>query len=115
MNSVAILGYGRFGQVLAKLLSSHYRVKVYDPKPQTDSRVEFVTLEELLNEAFLFVAVPINQFESVIQSIAPRLSSQTTVFDVCSIKSCKNTFQNRSESLPPTPSLDQTPLMPKHL
>lgn len=86
MESVGILGYGRFGKVLTDLLSDRYHVKVYDPNPSKEASVEFVSEDELLKEKFLFIAVPINQFEPLIKTIAPRLGSDTTVFDVCSIK-----------------------------
>lgn len=86
MNSVGILGYGRFGQVLAKLLRPDYEVNVFDPKLSESNDVQCVSKEALLNETTLFIAVPINQFESVIQSIAPHLKDDTTIFDVCSIK-----------------------------
>jgi len=32
MKTVGIIGYGRFGQVLADLLKKQYEVKVYDPE-----------------------------------------------------------------------------------
>ena len=86
MESVGILGYGRFGKVLAKLLAKQHHVKAYDPNPSEDKSVEFVSEKELLKEKYLFIAVPINQFEPVIKKIAPALSPKTTVFDVCSIK-----------------------------
>lgn len=86
MESVGIYGYGRFGKVLAKLLSPPYQVNVYDTHPIQDDTVNFVSENDIIKEKFLFIAVPINQFESVIQTIAPRLKAHTTVFDVCSIK-----------------------------
>lgn len=86
MQTIGILGYGRFGKVLAKLLKDTYHIKAYDPKKIDDPVVEFVSEKELLLETTLFIAVPIHTFESCIQSIAPRLAPNTTVFDVCSIK-----------------------------
>lgn len=86
MKSVGILGYGRFGKVLAELLCEQYQVNVYDPKLHESKHVNFVSKGELLKETTLFIAVPINQFESVIKEIAPKLPETTTVFDVCSIK-----------------------------
>jgi len=92
VESIGILGYGRFGKVLASLLTEQYAVNVYDPKlsgndhDDLDVDVHFVSEEALLKEKTIFIATPINQFETVIQSIAPRLSPESTILDVCSIK-----------------------------
>ena len=34
MKKAGIIGYGRFGKVLADLLKNQYEVKVYDPQNQ---------------------------------------------------------------------------------
>ena len=86
MSSVGIYGYGRFGKVLEKILANKYPVTVYDTNPSKKVPVNFVAEKELLQQKTLFIAVPINQFESVIQSISPKLLPETTIFDVCSIK-----------------------------
>lgn len=86
MQSIGILGYGRFGKTLANLLAPHYHIKVYDDNAVVDKQVESVSKTILLKEKTIFIAVPINQFEKVIESIASDLSSETTVLDVCSIK-----------------------------
>ncbi len=89
MNSVGIFGYGRFGQILAQLLSEHYQVRVYDPNidlSDDSTKIQLVSEEELLQEKNIFIAVPIRSFTSLIKKIANRLSNQTTLIDVCSIK-----------------------------
>jgi len=88
MSSIGIFGYGRFGKVLAQLLAKNFQVKVHDPIPpkHLPPNVSFVEEEVLLQEKILFIAIPINKFEAFIKSIANKLSSNTTVLDVCSIK-----------------------------
>lgn len=33
MNSIGIIGFGRFGKVLANILQKGFNIKAYDPKP----------------------------------------------------------------------------------
>lgn len=87
MNSVGIIGLGRFGKVLAKILSDDFMVKAYDPEPSGDTYgVEFVTLDEIIEEKTIFVAVPIHSFKNVIQELSGKLKPGTTIIDVCSVK-----------------------------
>ena len=87
MNSVGIIGFGRFGKVLANILQKGFSIKAYDPIPSfTFPGVSFKSLESVLQEKIIFVAVPIRQFESVIKEIASNLSEGTTIIDVCSVK-----------------------------
>src|SRR3990167_6883060 len=80
-NKVGIIGYGRFGKVLAEILKSDCSIKIYDKKfPGMD------TLDEVLTASTLFIAVPIRHFEKTIIDIAPKLQTGTTVIDVCSVK-----------------------------
>ena len=87
MNSIGIIGFGRFGKILANILQKGFAIKAYDPKIIGEfSRVEFTNLESILKEKVIFIAVPIRQFESVITEISPNLSEGTTIIDVCSVK-----------------------------
>ncbi len=87
MNSVGIIGFGRFGKVLANILQKGFPIKVYDPKSQSPfSGVEFVSLDKVLEEKVIFIAVPINKFDATIEKISPLLRENTTVVDVCSVK-----------------------------
>ena len=87
MNSIGIIGFGRFGKILANILQKGFAIKAYDPKIIGEfSRVEFTDLESILKEKVIFISVPIRQFESVITEISPNLSEGTTIIDVCSVK-----------------------------
>jgi len=79
-NSIGIIGFGRFGRILANLLDDDFQINIYDP------HIESATLEETLAASTLFIAVPIRNFETVIKNIADRLAPGTTVIDVCSDK-----------------------------
>ena len=70
MKKVGIIGYGRFGRILADLLSKKYTVLVIDSNPKISEEVEFSSLEEILECFLVFVAVPIRSFEAAIKGIA---------------------------------------------
>ena len=58
MNSIGIIGFGRFGKVLANILQKGFAIKAYDPKPIGEfPGVEFTDLQSLLKEKVIFVAV----------------------------------------------------------
>jgi prephenate dehydrogenase len=87
VDSVGLIGYGRFGRILGQLLTDDFRVKAYDLQPrEAQVGVELVDLETVLWEKTLFLAVPIRTFKRVVTDIAPRLQPGTTVLDVCSVK-----------------------------
>ena len=87
MNHVGIIGFGRFGKVLASILQKGFDILAYDPEPQNPHHgVKFTDLDKVLGAADLFIAVPIRQFENIIQEIGSNLQPQTTLIDVCSVK-----------------------------
>ena len=87
MKSVGLIGFGRFGKVLANILQKGFAIKTYDlTPPHTFTGVEIADLTTVLKEEVIFIAVPIRHFESVIQNIASKLSEQALVIDVCSVK-----------------------------
>ena len=87
MNSVGIIGFGRFGKVLSNVLQKGFKIKVYDLKSiKSFPGVDFVDKDRVLKEKIIFIAVPISVFESVINDIAPKLVGEQTIVDVCSVK-----------------------------
>ncbi|MBT3478271.1 MAG: prephenate dehydrogenase/arogenate dehydrogenase family protein [Candidatus Marinimicrobia bacterium] len=87
MNSIGIIGFGRFGKVLANILQKGFSINAYDPKSNgAFPSVTFTDLKSVLKEKVIFIAVPIRHFESVIKEISPNLSHGTTIIDVCSVK-----------------------------
>ena len=87
MNQIGIIGFGRFGKVLARILQKGFNVIAYDPNFQDQyERVKTTTLDLLLEVKTIFVCVPISQLEGVIKQISPNLSDDTTIIDVCSVK-----------------------------
>ena len=51
MNSVGIIGFGRFGKILSNILQKGFMIKVYDIQSLSyHNGVQFTTLEEVLQE-----------------------------------------------------------------
>ena len=86
MKKVGIIGYGRFGRILAELLSKKYKVLVTDNNIDLDIDIEFSSLDEILECFLVFLAVPISSFDAVVQKIANYNMYNTTIVDVCSVK-----------------------------
>ena len=87
MNSVGIIGFGRFGKILSNILQKGFMIKVYDIQSLSyHNGVQFTSLEEVLKEKVIFIAVPIRHFESLINNISGELKKNTTIIDVCSVK-----------------------------
>ena len=88
MKKAGIIGYGRFGRVLADLLfSKKYVVRVYDiEKVADDERIEICSLDEVLECIIVFIAVPIRSFEQIVKEISTYSLYNTTIVDVCSVK-----------------------------
>ena len=87
---VGIIGFGRFGPVLARLLNPGYEVLAYDIADITE-RARAVGArpadwDEITAASTLFLAVPIRRFKEVVAALVPRVRPGTTVFDVCSVK-----------------------------
>ena len=86
MNSVGIIGFGRFGKILSNILQRGFDVKVYDIKPERSlTNIEFVDLEKIIKEQNIFISVPIRNFKNIITEISPKLKNNT-IIDVCSVK-----------------------------
>ena len=87
MKKAGIIGYGRFGRILADLLSKKYSVRGYDvEKVSNDGGVEICSLVEVLECILVFIAVPIRAFQQVVKEIASYKLYNTTIIDVCSVK-----------------------------
>ena len=88
MNTVGVIGYGRFGKVLVNILQKGFLVNVYDININNNiSGVNFTDLKNILKEESIFISVPINEFETVINQISRLIKYHSTVIDVCSVKS----------------------------
>lgn len=85
---IAIIGYGRFGKLLAHYLKKDTQVFVSDKKkPKNVERgITAISLNEAVTKSVVVLAVPISVVPSILKFIAPLLQHGTLVCDVCSVK-----------------------------
>ncbi len=92
--SIAIIGFGRFGQLWASILKNDFKIKVYDSLPElaqatSELGVDFVSLRDALCCDVIFYCVPISAFEPTLVSHLPilaELPGEKTFIDVLSVK-----------------------------
>ena len=87
MNKVSIIGFGRFGNLLYELLQKGFEIDVFDIDPSNQTElVDFISLEEVLKNDTIFLAVPIRDFEELMKDLSTKIQGNKTVIDVCSVK-----------------------------
>ncbi len=92
MKSVSIIGYGRFGQVLHRLLKDDFFVMLYDTKDIVGAKQlgPNTRVAKNIREAFesevIFYAVPIPAFEEVIKTHKKYFRLDHLLIDVLSVK-----------------------------
>ncbi|MBI2442945.1 MAG: prephenate dehydrogenase/arogenate dehydrogenase family protein [Candidatus Levybacteria bacterium] len=88
--TIAIIGFGRFGQLLVKVLLKHSKANltlVTSKKTTLSHKNLAVASIKKLREADVIIpCVPISSFESVIKQIAPLIKKGAVIVDVCSVK-----------------------------
>jgi len=86
MNRVSIIGFGRFGTMLHQLLVKGFEVDVFDIEPINQSDIHSVSLEDVLKNDTIFIAVPIRDFAGLMQDLSSKIGGKKTLIDVCSVK-----------------------------
>lgn len=84
--TLGLVGFGRFGKTLYRLLESEFAVKIFDASISPDPHQSFFDLATVCKEGLIYVAVPIHYFEQAILQMAPLLAQTSTIIDVCSVK-----------------------------
>lgn len=91
MKKVSIVGFGRFGQTLYRLLKDDFIVTLYDKKnisyeKLTKSTVITNNIAEVYNSKTIFYAIPISAFENIIASHRKYFKDYHILIDVLSVK-----------------------------
>jgi len=88
--TIGIIGFSRFGQLLAKILKPHGEIFVWNRSDKSQDAknlgVNLVELEKVCQCDWVFVAVAISAAEFIIKKIAPLIKKGSLVMDVCSVK-----------------------------
>lgn len=93
MKTVAIVGFGRFGKTLARLLGSDFKIIIYTRKPITSVKLQLGThvrvvlsIKEIYEADTVFFCVPIAVFEEVIRTHRQFFEERHVLIDVLSVK-----------------------------
>ncbi len=92
MKKVSIVGFGRFGKVLYKLIKNDFVISIYN-RSEIKDRLEFNSktfivkeIKDIYKSEVVFYAVPIESFEKVISSHKKYFQKQHLLIDVLSVK-----------------------------
>lgn len=84
-----IVGYGRFGKLWANALMPFGEVFVYDKNNlqiNDELAINLCTLKKVAETDFVFLLVPISEFEQCCKEIKTLLHPDTAIVDCCSVK-----------------------------
>ena len=88
--SIGIIGFGRFGRLMAHYLSPDCQVRAHDPgvRPESISSAgaALAAIGDVCRCDIVILAVPISQLQTVLCAIRPHLPPGSLVVDVCSVK-----------------------------
>lgn len=87
---VGIIGFGRFGALLADLLSNDYQPIITDERDLSElaqsSGYPWADLETAMQQETVFLAVPISRMESLLKEISQLSRPGQVLIDVASVK-----------------------------
>ena len=90
MKQIGIIGFGQFGQFMARHLAPFFDVTVFD---NANLRIEaerigvtWSDFETVASKNIVIFAVPLSAFETVLKRAVPFLRSGAVCLDVCSVK-----------------------------
>jgi len=93
---IGIIGYGRFGRLMARYLAKDFSVRVFDRHRQAGSvlapGIVTASLERVCRRPVVVLAVPISAMEAVLGQVAPLVRPKALVVDVCSVKTLPATW-----------------------
>ena len=90
MAEIGIIGFGQFGQFMARHLAPFFEASVYDNadlKQEAEKiGVGWSDFETVAGKEIVIFAVPLKSFETVLRRAVPFLRENAMCFDVCSVK-----------------------------
>ncbi len=87
---IGIIGFGRFGRLMAGYLAKDFKVYVYNRSDKADD-IKTVgavpaALARAAGQKVVILSVPISRMQDFLKEIAPLLTPHAIVVDVCSVK-----------------------------
>ena len=86
-----IIGFGRFGKLIAKYLSKDFNICFFDKKIKSANkngigRMEFNPLKLVCQSDIIIICVPISEFKKLLYQIKGFIKKDALIVDVCSVK-----------------------------
>lgn len=101
---LGLIGFGAFGQLLARHLRPHFPILAFDVAPDAAQAaalgVSLVPFEAVAQSPVVVIAAPVSQMRAVVGDLAPLVKPGTLVLDVGSVKTGPAAIMD--ELLPPT-------------
>jgi len=90
MNSIGIIGFGRFGELTTRYLARDFSVAV-STRSDKDATIEAcgarpVSFETACRQKIVILCMPISAMRDTLHRVAPLLREDALVVDVCSVK-----------------------------
>ena len=91
MKKIAIVGYGRFGSLLAQFYKDKFNVNVIETQAQLAQKASqdgftVLNLDQITDVDYIFLAVPISQLEELLVKLSKKVTNKHVVIDICSVK-----------------------------
>lgn len=88
--TIGLIGFGRFGRLMARYLALDFQVRVWDPAAAAQEVLSMgaqpADLATAAQSDIVIPAVPISRFQEVLAQVKPHLKNGSLVVDVCSVK-----------------------------
>ena len=89
MKKVAIIGFGRIGQLLAEILQEEFDLTIIEKSSEgrqraKDAHLRTGVLEDIEQSTYIYLAVPISHLSELLTEINPLVGPEQVVIDVCS-------------------------------
>ena len=88
--TIGIVGFGRFGRLMAHYLSPDFPVRAYDPSVRTEAMAAAgaapAAIDDVCRSDIVILAVPISRLQALLSAIGPHLQPESLLVDVCSVK-----------------------------
>lgn len=88
--TIGVIGFGRFGRLMARYLALDCKVRVWDPvaaaQEVLSAGAQPADLVTAAQSDIVIPAVPMSRFQEVLTQVKPHLKTGSLVVDVCSVK-----------------------------
>lgn len=89
--TVGVIGFGAFGQLIARHIQPYFRICAYDPAPgirevAEQQDVALVSMKEAAHCSVVVLALPVGRMQETVAAMAPHVRPGSLVLDVGSVK-----------------------------